>query len=118
MIAVLNSKDILSVRTDKIYEGVIVCPMKKKDTQQFRIFILNRKRSYTISCDLSASCFSEALKHQSAKTSEALLLRDLIKSINDEYVSTHPPVMWESGEDTLSHYIKNITTQEYFELFW
>lgn len=116
MIAVLHDKDILSVRTDKLYEGVIVCPMRKKYTEQFRVFILNGKRSYALSFDQSRGSFKEVLKHQSAKTSEALLLRDLIKSLNEEkYVSTHPPIMWEWGEKELEARIVKMTTQDYLK---
>lgn len=111
MIAVLHDKDILSVRTDKLYEGVIICPMRKKNTEQFRVFILNGKRSYALSFDQSRA---RALKHQSAKTSEALLLRDLIKSLNEEeYVSIQPPIMWDWGQGQLNHSIKKMTTQDY-----
>ena len=49
MIAVLHWKDILSVRVDKIYTGEILCPMKHKDLELFKIFILNGKKSHTIS---------------------------------------------------------------------
>lgn len=111
MIAVLHDKDILSVRTDKLYEGVIICPMRKKNTEQFRVFILNGKRSYALSFDQSRA---RALKHQSAKTSEALLLRDLIKSLNEEeYVSMHPPIIWEWGDKELDYRILKMTTQDY-----
>jgi hypothetical protein len=111
MIAVLHDKDILSVRTDKLYGGVIICPMRKKNAEQFRIFILNGKRSYALSFDQSRG---EVLKHQSAKTSEALLLRDLIKSLNqEEYVSMHPPVMWEWGEKELDYRILKMTPHDY-----
>lgn len=114
MIAVLHDKDILSVRTDKLYEGVILCPMRKKNTEQFRIFILNGKRSYALSFNQSKGSFKEALLFQSAKTSEALLLRDLIKSLNEEeYVSMHPPIMWEWGEKELEARILKMTTQDY-----
>ena len=113
MIAVLHDKDILSVRTDKLYEGIILCPMKQRHTDTYRIFILNGKGSYFFEGISSEGAFGRGL-YKSTKTSEALLLRNLVKAVNEEdYLSIQPPIMWEWGEDQLTDHIKKMTPYQY-----
>ena len=113
MIAVLHNKDILSVRTDKLYEGAILCPMKQRHTDTYRIFILNGKTSYFFEGISSEGGFGRGL-YKSPKTSEIFLLKNIVKSVSEEnYVSIQYPVMWEWGEDQLTDHIKSMTPYQY-----
>ena len=114
MIAVLHWKDILSVRVDKIYTGEILCPMKHKDLELFKIFILNGKKSHTI------SYFVHGGEQQivGRKTSERMILEDLINCMGEGYISIQYPIMWGVGSNDFSdqfekYHIKNMSAYQY-----
>lgn len=102
MIAVIHHRDISCLRVDSLYTEAVLCVLKHQ-RDSLMGFVLDGDKSYTMISNLLLYRHREVGR----KTSEKRVLKKLHEALAEGYISIHPPVMWEHGDDAFKNWLRN-----------